>query len=321
LTSLDLNATATIPLAGAITPGEPSWANYPRGVLAGFQKRGVDMPGFRAVMTSDIPLGGGLSSSAAFEVAMASLLESITGQVLAPLDKALLCQWAEHHYPGMPCGLMDQYTSVFGQRGHLVLLDCRDRTHRLVPFDDPSVAVLIADTRVKHELTGGEYAERRSQCEEAARLLEVSSLRESNPDDLANATDRLPPVVFRRARHVVGEITRTVRAAERAERREWDAFGALMAESHRSLCDDFEVSCPELNAMVEAAWAIGPNGGIHGSRMTGGGFGGCTVSLVEAERVDEIGRALSETYARRTGIVPSIFATRPADGARTIELT
>jgi galactokinase len=218
----------------------------------------------------------------------------------------------------MPCGLMDQYVAVQGRAGHLVLLDCRARSSRLVPFDDPDVAVLIADSRVKHELTGSEYAERRAQCEQAARMLGVSSLREVTPADLDRQGASLPPVVLRRARHVVAEIARTADAAELAQRRDWTGFGTLMDASHRSLRDDYEVSCPELDALVEAAWAIGPEGGVLGSRMTGGGFGGCTVSLVAADRVESISRRLRDAYAGRTGLEPELFATRPADGARAL---
>ncbi len=320
LCSRDLKGTARFSTTGPIEPGEPTWANYVRGVVAGFLRRGVTVPGFSAAIATNVPLGGGLSSSAALEIATATLLEQITGHWLEPLEKALLGQWAEHNYADMPCGLMDQYTSVFGRRGHLVLLDCQSQESRLVPLDDPTVAILIADTRVKHTLTGSEYPDRRAQCEQAARTLGVPSLRETTVDALDQAADQLGPVVFGRARHVVGEIARTIRAAELATRRDWMSFGTLMYESHRSLRDDYEVSCPELDAMVEAARSIGPEGGVLGSRMTGGGFGGCTVSLVRADRVESIVRGLHESYARKTGIEPFLFATWPDDGATAVPL-
>jgi galactokinase len=263
LYSCELGEQATVELNGAVEKGEPSWTNYVRGVIAGFQQRGVEVPPFAAAIASDVPIGGGLSSSAALEVATATLLEQITGHRLDPLEKALLCQWAEHNYAGMPCGLMDQYVAVMGREGRLVLLDCQDQTSRLVKFDDPSVAVLIANTNVKHELTGGEYAERRGQCEEAAKTLGVPSLREATAEALRAANDKLDPTAVRRARHVISEIARTTEAAGLIEQGDWPAVGKLMYESHESLRDDFEVSCAELDAMVEAARGIGPAGGVQ----------------------------------------------------------
>jgi len=320
LFSADLAERADVPLTTPLERGEPAWTNYVRGVVARFQERGVDVPPLAAVIASDVPIGGGLSSSAALEVAAATLLEMVTGHQLEPVEKALLCQWAEHNYAGMPCGLMDQYTAVMGKSGHLVLIDCQSQTSRLVRFDDPAVAVLIANTCVKHELTGGEYAERRAQCEAAAKALDVPSLRAANQEQIEQAADRLDPLVFRRARHVIGEIARTVRAAELFEQGDWDAVGELMYASHASLRDDFEVSCSELDTMVEAARAIGPAGGVYGSRMTGGGFGGCTVSLVRTSEAEQIADKLRQSYEQQTGIEPAIFASQPSDGAQPIPL-
>jgi len=320
LYSCELQQQASVELTQPVGKGEPAWTNYVRGVIAGFQQRGVEVPPFAAAIASDVPIGGGLSSSAALEVATATLLEQITGHQLDPLEKALLCQWAEHNYAGMPCGLMDQYVAVMGREGQLVLLDCQDQTSRLVKFDDPAVAVLIANTNVKHELTGGEYAERRAQCEEAAKALGVPSLRQATDEALQAAGQSLDPTAFRRARHVVSEIARTTQAARLIEQGDWPAVGKLMYASHESLRDDFEVSCAELDAMVEAARALGPDAGVHGSRMTGGGFGGCTVTLVAADRADAIAEQMHNAYKETTGIEPAIFATRPAEGARAVAL-
>jgi galactokinase len=270
------------------------------------------------VIHSNLPLGGGLSSSAALEVATATLMEAITGHQLEPLQKALLCQKAEHDFAGVPCGIMDQCSAVMGRPGCLLLLDCRSRDVRPVPLADDDVRVLIVDSNVKHELGGTEYATRRRQCEQAARLLGVPSLRDSSPEQLERYRDRLGDILYRRARHVVTENVRTLQAADALQSGDWDAVGRLMVASHASLRDDYEVSCAELDLLVDQANRIGPAGGVIGSRMTGGGFGGCTVSLVRAEALEAISQRISEEYLRQAGRPASLFVTRPVDGARVL---
>ena len=275
---------SAIDLSQPVKPApKGTWSNYPVGVIAGFLARGAKLGGFDALIHSTVPLGGGLSSSAALEVATATLLEAITGQKLDPVDKALLCQKAEHDYAGMPCGIMDQFISVMGKQDHLLLLDCRSRKPELVPMTDPSMALLIINTNVKHELTGGEYAKRRAQCEQAAKALGVASLRDADAEMLERARGKMDEVVYRRARHVIGEIERTLHAAEGVRASNWPTVGQLMYASHNSLRDDYEVSCPELDAVVDIALDIGPKGGVSGCRMTGGGFGGCAVALVRTD--------------------------------------
>jgi galactokinase len=259
-----------------------------------------------------------LSSSAALEVSAATLLEMISGHKLDPVQKALLCQKAEHEYAGVPCGIMDQFISVMGQRDHILLVDCRTRQTDLVPMTDPTVELLIANTNVKHELTGGEYSKRRSQCEEAANILGVPSLRDADAEMLERQRGRMDSSVYRRARHVVSEIERTLHAAEGVRASNWPTVGQLMYASHFSLRDDYEVSCPELDALVEIAQDIGFRGGVFGCRMTGGGFGGCTVALVQANKVDSISNRLASEYERRTKLKPTIFVSRPADGATVL---
>ncbi|HOX58616.1 MAG TPA: galactokinase [Candidatus Paceibacterota bacterium] len=319
LRSASGNGTASVDLSQPLRPGPRGyWANYPMGVIAGFLARGHKPAGFDAVLHSTVPLGGGLSSSAALEVATATLLEIITGQKLDPVEKALLCQKAEHDYAGMPCGIMDQFISVMGKENHLLLLDCRSRRPELVPMSDPAMELLIINTNVKHELTGGEYAKRRAQCEQAARILRVASLRDATADQLERSRSGMEDVVFRRARHVIGEIERTPRAAEKVRASNWPAVGELMYASHASLRDDYEVSCPELDAVVEIARAIGPQGGVIGCRMTGGGFGGCAVALVRADKVGAISERVAAEYEQRTKIKPSLFVSRPAAGATVL---
>jgi galactokinase len=313
-------APAEIDLGRPFQPAEKgTWFNYPLGVIAGFAARGLNPGPFDAFIHSTVPLGGGLSSSAALEVSTATLLEAITGKKLDPVDKALLSQKAEHEYAGMPCGIMDQFISVMGKKDHILLLDCRSRKTELVPMTDPSIELLITNTNVKHELTGGEYAKRRAQCEQAARLLGVSSLRDADAMKLEQARSKMEDTVYRRAKHVISEIERTLHAAEGVRASNWTTVGQLMYASHSSLRDDYEVSCPELDAVVEIAQSIGLKGGVFGCRMTGGGFGGCTVALVQADKVAAISARLGAEYEKRTRIKPTLFVSRPAAGATILK--
>lgn len=296
----------------------PPWTRYVYGTIAGCREAGIETEPLDIVVESTVPLGGGLSSSAALEVATATLLEAVSGKSLDPVQKALLCQKAEHVYAGMPCGIMDQFTSVMGRQDHLMLLDCRSQETRMVPLSDPDVTVVIINTNVKHELTGGEYAERRSQCEQAASLLGVASLRDATIQQLAQAGDALAPVLQQRARHVIGEIDRTTKAAECLQAGDWDQLGRLMYASHDSLRDDYQVSCDELDLLVELAAEIGQAGGVIGSRMTGGGFGGCTVSLVRRDAVASVAKQIHAGYQQTTNIEPTVFTTRPAQGAHIV---
>ena len=179
--------SALIEVTAPVSKGSPKWSNYIRGVLAGFQNRGVTLPAMDVAFLSTVPLGGGLSSSAALEVCTATLIEAVTGKTIDPVEKALLAQKAEHDFAGVPCGIMDQFISALGREGHLLLLDCRTRKTELVPMSDPSVALLVVNTNVKHELGSGEYAKRRAECEEAAKILGVKSLRDATPDQLEKA--------------------------------------------------------------------------------------------------------------------------------------
>jgi galactokinase len=310
---------AQIDLSQTVKPGPPKWSNYPRGVIAGCLARNMNPGGLDVLLNSTVPLGSGLSSSASLEVCTATLAEAVCGRTLVPVEKALLAQKAEHEFAGVPCGIMDQFISVMGRQNNLLLLDCRSRETQLVPMNDPAVSVLIANTNVKHELANGEYAKRRAQCEAAAKILGVSSLRDATPEALENAKAGMEDVVFRRARHVIGEIERTVHAAEGCRASNWPTVGQLMYASHRSLRDDYQVSCNELDAVVEIAEGIGTKGGVFGCRMTGGGFGGCAVALVQTELIDAISTKLAADYKRKTGIEATIFVTRPAAGASVLK--
>lgn len=319
VSSTALSREASLPLdAAAAPPGaEDSWANYVQGVIAGFRDRGAAVPAFDAVIDSTVPLGGGLSSSASLEVAMASLLAAVTETPVEPLDLARLCQQAEHDYAGVPCGLMDQCASTLCTAGHLLLLDCRSLEATHVPFMRDDLLVLVANTNVRHSLTDGEYARRRADCAAAAGVLGVPLLRDASLADVTAARERLGPRAFARARHVVTEIERTRQAAAAIAAGRWAEVGTLMAESHASLRDDYEVSCPELDLLVELAVN---EPGVVGSRMTGGGFGGCTVTLVEADRAAGAMDRMVRAYRERAGRECTMFTTRAAQGATVMNL-
>jgi galactokinase len=312
--------TASFPLSKPVPKGEPKhWTNYIRGVFAGFQGRGIETGSLDALMMSTVPLGGGLSSSAALEMATATLIEAVTGTTIDPVEKALIGQKAEHDYAGMPCGIMDQFISALGRKDHLMLLDCRSRQPELVPMTDPEVQVLIINTNKKHELTGSEYPTRRKQCEEAAKLLGIPALRDATSDLLERNKGRMSEVVYRRARHVIGEDERTTHAAFGVRASNWPTVGQLMYASHLSLKDDYEVSCAELDAVVEVAHELGLDKGVYGCRMTGGGFGGCAVALVASQAVSSVAPAIAAGYEKRTGIKPTLFLSRPGMGASVLK--
>jgi len=319
--SAAVDETVDIPLAATPVPGEPRWANYARGVVAGFGARGLIVPALDALVISDVPLGGGLSSSASFEVATATLLEAALGKPLGPTEKARLCRQAEHDYAQVPCGIMDQLISVLGDEAGALLIDCRTQQTKLVPFADPSVTLLIANSNVRHSLGDGAYAVRMSACVEAARMLDVAELSLATPAMVAAAENALGPLLYRRARHVVTENARTRATAEALAGGDWNTAGALMYESHRSLRDDYEVSSPELDTLVELARDIGVAGGVYGARMTGGGFGGCTVTLAASDRIADIGDRLAREYQRRHNRPLTWFVSRPARGAHVVEAT
>lgn len=294
------------------------WTNYLRGVVDGCKANGLWAGPLDLALISSVPVGAGLSSSAALEVAMATLLEAATGKKLGRKNKALIAQQAEHDYAGVPCGIMDQFASSLCREDQLMLLDCRSAVPAMVPFTDPDIAVLIINSNVSHELTDGEYAERRSQCEEVAEQMSLSALRDASMKQLDAARAQLDDVLYRRARHVISENVRTLEAADACRAGQWKKVGELMVDSHFSLRDDFEVSCPELDLLVDLALEIDQEQGMFGSRMTGGGFGGCTVSLARKDVAADIGRMIADTYRERSGIEASVFVTRPARGAHIL---
>ncbi len=292
-----------------------SWGNYPMGVVAGFQQLGAAPTGFDALVTSTVPLGAGLSSSAALAAATASVLEALCGLQLDPVRKALLCQTAEHGYAGVPCGIMDPFISILARAEQVLLLDCESGVPEWIAMRDPSIAVLIVNTHVKHSLASGAYAQRRAHCEAAARALGVASLRGATLDMLREAAPAVGERGVRCARHVIGENARTLAAAQYLREGRWEELGILMYASHDSLRKDYEVSCPELDHIVAIARKMGIGEGMFGCRLTGGGFGGCAVAIVHRAALGAISRRIQSAYSKRFRTTPTIFSSRPAGGA------
>ena len=317
--SSSLQESTDIPIGASFGPTCSGWGRYIEGVIAGFVSGGHNVSALEAVIGSNVPSGGGLSSSAALEVATATMLEGMTGHQLEASEKALLCQRAEHEFAGMPCGIMDQFSSVFGMPGELMLLDCMSQEIQTVPFREEDISVLITNSNIKHELTGGEYAERRRQCESALKKLGVPSWRDVTLVDLDSARGRLTDDEFACGRHVVTEIARTLDAAEAFAKSQWESVGELMYSSHESLRKDFQVSCDELDVLVRINREIGAEGGVYGSRMTGGGFGGCIVTLVHSDCASAVREKILTQYENETGVQGSSFVSRPALGAHLIK--
>ena len=295
------------------------WTDYIKGVFAEFLDRGLAPEPLDMLVWSDVPIGCGLSSSAALQVAAARLLQQLDGDIVAAEEIAALCQAAEHRFTGVPVGIMDQFCIVHAREDHLVFLDCRSLQPEHVPFADPDVAILIVNSHVSRELRGGAYAERRSQCTEACEILGIPELRDATEASVDAAKAVLGDVCYRRARHVTSENARTVQAVAAIREQDWHQFGQLMYASHESMAQDFEMSCDELDTLVELARKVGIDGGVYGSRMTGGGFGGCTVSLIERASADAIIDRLRAGYRDATGIELTAYVSSPAAGARVLK--
>lgn len=317
LYSIDMDQQVEISLVDPVKKEGSHWSNYVAGVVSGMVKdKGISIPGFQAVAKSNVPIGGGLSSSASLEVATATLIEAVADQTIPKVDKGLVCQKAEHEFAGVPCGIMDQFSSVLCESDHLLLLDCRDQSFEQIPFSNPDIVVLIINSQVKHQLAGGEYAQRRAQCEEALSILGAESYRDVTLAQVQQKKEEMEGVVYNRAHHVVTEIARTVKTAEAMKKNAWQTVGELMYASHASLRDDFEVSCKELDILVDIA---SKTDGVIGARMTGGGFGGCIVALVQGNKADSISDSICREYESQTGVKPAAFTTRPGQGAHVIK--
>lgn len=314
--SEQFSETVGMDLGALAGPPRKHWTDYVRGVAAVLQSAGYDLRGASLLIHGEVPLGAGLSSSAAIEVSTALALTAIAGIEIPRLVLAKLCQRAENEYSGARCGIMDQFISCFGQSDHALMLDCRDLSYKPVPVPH-EVKLVICNTMVKHELAGGEYNQRRASCEAGVALLQQSSpkvraLRDVSLEDLETQRAALGDEVYRRCRHVISENQRVVEAAGALQAGDLSRFGELMYQSHESLDKDYEVSCDELNMMVDVARGIE---GVYGARMTGGGFGGCTVNLVRAAAVKDFESAVIEGYRKATGLEPMVYICSAAQGA------
>jgi len=298
------------------------WSDYPLGVASLLQKSGYRLRGANLYVRGEIPLGAGLSSSAALEVGVACALLEISGHELGRTKIALLCQRAENEFVGARVGIMDQFVCCEARAEYALLLDCRSVEHTPVRLT-PGVQLVVCNTMVKHEHGDGEYNLRRRDCEEGVQLLStalpgIQALRDVTLRDLEDHRKLLSETVYRRCRHVITENRRVPQAAEALERGDLGTLGELMAESHRSLRDDYQVSCPELDLMVDLA---AKHPGVYGARMTGGGFGGCTVNLVDRATAIEFKRSIAAQYSAATGCYPDVFVCQTSSGVERLSST
>jgi galactokinase len=303
------------------TPASPKhhWSDYPLGVLTILRRSGIEVPPFSLTINGDVPLGSGLSSSASVEVATMLALLSLTDAKFPLQEIARLCQRVENEYVGAQSGIMDQFVSCCGAAGHALLLDCRDLSFRLAPIPD-GVSIVICNTMVKHSVAGGDYNTRRIEIEAGADIIrkhrpEVRVLRDVTLDDLKKWGHEMPLNVLKRCRHVVTENIRTVAAADALEGHDLKTLGRLMAEAHASYRDDFEASCPEADILVDLAVK---EKGCIGARLTGGGFGGCTVNLVESGDAERFAEKMKEGYYTATGIHSEVYLTVASAGAHQL---
>jgi galactokinase len=297
--------------------GSGAWFDYVVGVAVILQQQGLPLKGGNLFVDGEVPIGAGLSSSAAIEVASALALTSIAATKLPMEEIAKLCQRSENTFIGARVGIMDQFVSCLGKEGHALFLDCRSLAFKLIPIP-AEVRLVISNTMVKHQHAGGEYNRRREECEEGVRVLSqwhpgIRALRDVSIDQLIKHEQDISEIIFRRCRHVVEENARVCDGARLLRIGDLQGFGELMEESHRSLRDLYEVSCRELNIMVEAAEGLP---GYYGARMTGGGFGGCTINLVEATCAEAFASEISDRYLRATEIKPAVYICSAAEGAR-----
>jgi galactokinase len=306
-----------LPLDELAGPPRRHWGDFIRGVAAVLQNAGYNLAGANLVIHGEVPIGAGLSSSASLEVATALALSSLSQVEVPPLELVKLCQKAEHEYVGTRCGIMDQFIAVFGAAGRALMLDCRSLEYQMLPVSR-DFRLVVCNSMVRHELASGEYNQRRADCEEGVKLLQphlpgIRALRDVGVADLEAWKQELPATVYRRCRHVVSENQRVLAAAMALQSGDADQFGHLMYRSHASLRDDFQVSCKELDLLVDLASSTP---GVYGARMTGGGFGGCTVNLLRASASNSFKEHIAQAYRDATGTIPEIYICETAQGAQ-----
>ena len=349
--SLSLGEQSAVSLSRLSDLSDDKWMRYLQGVLVEYANRQIVCPPLDIVVASNVPVGGGLSSSAALELSMAHLIEAVTETTLSSSERIRAAVSAEREGAGVPCGVMDQTIVEQGQQGCVLLLDCAEELiSSIIPCDDPQIAWLVIHSGVSHDLADGAYAQRRAECEMICEALQVGSLRDVTPEMITTLTPDLPApspasppaaspiqspavspiqsstpspipsslqelldeVLLRRARHVVTENQRVLAAMEALKTANWSTLGQLLFESHQSLRDDYQVSCEELDVLVELAQA---QDAVFGARMTGGGFGGCVVALVNREALSSVATSICQGYAQQVGLSPQCYRVKPASGA------
>jgi galactokinase len=313
--SVDFSQWSEFDLEQFASDRTATWSNYLRGVVSEYQRRGCTVPGINLIIAGNVPIGAGLSSSAALEVAVAETIRVLGGLRIEKTEMALLCQAAERSFVGVQCGIMDQFISTLAQEGTALFLDCRDLSVSLVPLRFEA-KVVVCDSRVQRSLDGSEYNRRRGECEEAVRLLrsaleDITALRDVRSEQLELHRSLLSDILYKRARHVVAENERVLQGINLLKRDRVEAFGDLLYQSHESLRSDYQVSCPELDLLVDLARK---QPGTLGARMTGAGFGGCTVNLVRTADMERFRMEVTRGYQSSTGKEPFIYVCTPSQG-------
>jgi len=318
--SLDYDQTVEFSLDNLVFDEENIWANYIKGVIDEIQKLDNKLQGFNLMFTGDVPQGAGLSSSAALEVVTALAVTDLHKIDISGVEMALLAQRAENNFVGVQCGIMDQYISRLGKKDHALLIDCRTNDYELVPFENENYKIVICNSNVERGLVDSEYNQRREECNQAVEFLnskldkEIQALRDVNLEELEQFKGKLDENVYKRAHHVVSENKRVLESKKALERNDMQEFGELMYASHKSLSEDYEVSSKELDLLVKLA----KKEGTEGARMTGAGFGGCTVNLVKTDKVEEFSKNIKKAYAEESGLEAEIYISNPGEGAQKL---
>jgi len=318
--SLDYDQTVEFSLDNLVFDEENIWANYIKGVIDEIQKLDNKLQGFNLMFTGDVPQGAGLSSSAALEVVTALAVTDLHKIDISGVEMALLAQRAENNFVGVQCGIMDQYISRLGKKDHALLIDCRTNDYELVPFENENYKIVICNSNVERGLVDSEYNQRREECNQAVEFLnskldkEIQALRDVNLEELEQFKGKLDENVYKRAHHVVSENKRVLESKKALERNDMQKFGELMYASHKSLSEDYEVSSKELDLLVKLA----KKEGTEGARMTGAGFGGCTVNLVKTDKVEEFSKNIKKAYAEESGLEAEIYISNPGEGAQKL---
>lgn len=300
--------------------GDSRWALYLLGVIAQFKKMGIKLSGIDCVFAGNIPIGAGLSSSAALECGFAYGINQLFSLEVSKYELVKMCQMAEHEYAGVKCGIMDQFASMFGKRDHVFRLDCRSNDYSYFPLQMKDHIIALVNTKVDHELASSEYNLRRKECEEGVSILkfdnpDVHSLRDVSLNELHNSQIKQDTVIYKRCHYVISENQRVLQACDALENSDFDTFGKLMYQSHEGLKKEYEVSCKELDMLVDITLEMDY---VLGSRMMGGGFGGCTINIIEANKKVDFEKEITEMYSKKTGIIPELYFVELSDGVSII---